>query len=166
MNPQRGYNEKEGGGNGKPSDILRQRLSESHRGLVRSEESRRRQSESLKGHPGYNRGMRMSPDTLKRMSAAHKGKQHCLGNKLTDEHKRNISEAVRGANHPNYGKQPSDTTRKKMQEASANRKKFLCPYCRNEYFKVHLEHWHGDKCKSRKRLKATEQSSALAWGTS
>jgi hypothetical protein len=78
-------------------------------GAIISEESRRKQSEAMKGenHPNY--GKSHSEETRKRISEAMKGKlageNHPLyGKSPSEETRRKRSEAMKGENNPNYGK--------------------------------------------------------------
>jgi hypothetical protein len=72
-------------------------LSKHHKGSKRSEESKRKMSESQKGHL-------VSEETRRKLSEAHKGKV------LSEECKRKISEAAKGRFH-------SEEAKKKMSES-------------------------------------------------
>jgi hypothetical protein len=91
---------------------------------VYSEETRKKQSESMKGK-------KHSEETRKKMSEnnakANLGKKHSeetkqnlriinLGKKTSEETRKKISEAITGGNHPNFGKKLSDDTKQKMSE--------------------------------------------------
>ena len=71
-------------------------------------------------HPGYNiaicveaptRGLPVSEETRKKLSACHKGKP------ISEETKRKISEANKGRTHWNKGGSLSDETRRRLSEA-------------------------------------------------
>lgn len=81
------YNNNYGGHN--------ERLSESKKGWKPSEEQRRKHSESIKGenHPMY--GKSRSEETKRKLSETHKGKKH------TDETKRKMSEQRKGSKSHN-----------------------------------------------------------------
>lgn len=105
------YNAKVGGAGGRPSDEVRQKISEAmsgekHRnfGKHHSEETKRKMSLVKKGK-------RFSEEHRKKMSEVRKGKHH------SKETKRKISEAERGEKHHFFGKHHSEATRKKMSEA-------------------------------------------------
>ena len=78
-------------------------------GWEHSEETKRKQSEALKGR-------QFSEETLHRMSEAQKGKK--LGTQLSEETKHKISEAHKGKPSPYKGKHPSEETKRKHSEAN------------------------------------------------
>ena len=104
MNPEKGYNKREGGRGGKHSEESKRKLSEVNKGKKLSEETRRKISEAHKGK-------KLSEETRKKLSEVNKGK------KLSEETRRKLSEAKKG--HPGYmkGKKLSEETRKKIGEA-------------------------------------------------
>ena len=90
-------------------------------GAIRSEGSRRKQSEAMKGKSH-------SEETRRKQSEAHKGKKQSeehrrknsearKGKKRSEETRRKQSEAKKGENNPLYGKSPSEGTRRKISEA-------------------------------------------------
>ena len=91
MNPECGYNSREGGHNSyeyKLPEEPRRKLSEANKGKRHSEESRRKMSESLKGKPAWNKGKNLSLEHRKKISKSHKGKRH------SEESRRKISESL------------------------------------------------------------------------
>ena len=88
----------------------------------KSEETRRKKSEAIKGQKNHNYGKPRPESTRKKISEAHKRK------KLSDETRKRISESKTGKNHPNYGKHLSEETRKKMSESAKK--------CRTEEWKA------------------------------
>ena len=62
-----------------------------------SEETKQKQSDSLKGH-------KVSEETKKKIGDAKKGNTYMLGKKLTEDAKRKISESHIGEKNPMYGK--------------------------------------------------------------
>ena len=94
-----GYNLKEGGGNGKPSEESRQKMSEAKTG---------------EKHPMY--GKEHTEETKKKMSDAHTGKEHI------EESKQKTSEALSGEKHPMYGKEHTEESKQKMSEAKTGEK--------------------------------------------
>ena len=90
----------------------------SQAGVKRSMETKKKISESKKGHLPWNKGKTgiYSEETLRKISNASigrilsdehkkkiansmKGKQNCLGNKLSENHKINISNSLKGKKH-------------------------------------------------------------------
>ena len=96
----KGYNIASGGSNGNPLEgkteeeieQWKQKLSESHKGKIFSEEHKQK------------------------MSEANKGK------KVTKETRQRISEAMQGENHPMYGKHHSEETKQKQSETNKGKK--------------------------------------------
>jgi group I intron endonuclease len=99
------------------------------RGRKHTEESKRRISESGKGHIPHNKGQRHSAETRAKMSAAQQnrlppteetrrkiGAKH-KGKTISDEHRRAVSEAAK--NRP--PRKNSDEVKKKMSEAAKRR---------------------------------------------
>ena len=140
MNSKYGYNLREGGSRGHPSEETRRKMSESKKGVLLSEETKRKLStlnkgennpnygkhpseetrkklsEANKGENNYNYGKHPSEETRRKMSESHKGK--CL----SEETKRKLSEANKGENHPLYGKHLSEETKKKLSEANKGKR--------------------------------------------
>lgn len=84
-------------------------------------------------------GHKHSPETLKKLSKAHKGikkspeareklSRSLRGRKFTPEHCANISASKRGEKHPNYGKHRSAETRERISEANKG-KVFTPEHC-------------------------------------
>ena len=89
----------------------RKRLSEAHKGIRPSVETRRKRSESMKGKNRYER----IEETRKKLSEAHKGQIPWLkGKKHSEESKRKMSEAHKGRVPWNKGKHSSEETKKKL----------------------------------------------------
>ena len=113
-----GYNLQEGGGNKRPSEETRERMSEALRGenhylfgKHQSEETKQRISKTKLGKT-------MSKETKQKMSDAQSGEKHPMyGKQHTDDTKQKMSEAKKCEKHPMYGKQHTDDTKQKMSEA-------------------------------------------------
>jgi hypothetical protein len=75
------------------SEEHKRKISEANKCRQLSEESRKKISETLKGHK-YGVGRVQSEDTKKKISQSLKGKRK--GVKFSDEHKKNISDALKG----------------------------------------------------------------------
>jgi len=66
-------------------------ISKANKGIVRSEETKRKMSESKKGDKNYNFGKTASKETVLNMSLAHSGKNHHFyGKRLSEDHKNKI----------------------------------------------------------------------------
>jgi group I intron endonuclease len=83
-------------------------LSVSSLGIVHSEETRKKLSESHKGQRPWMWGKKHTEETKKKISLANTGKL------ATEEHKRKLSEARAGNKHPMYGKHHSEETKRKI----------------------------------------------------
>ena len=104
-----GYNLKEGGGNGKPSEETKQKMSEARTGKTLSEETKQKISDAQSGE-----------------------KNHMFGKTLGKEHKQKISEAMSGEKaywygktgemNPMFGKEHTEETKQKMKEAKTGEK--------------------------------------------
>lgn len=77
-NPERGYNIKEGGGNGRPSKETRRKQSEAHKGKQLTDSQKRKIGEAQKGHIP-------STETRRKISEAQKGRT------VSEERKRALS---------------------------------------------------------------------------
>lgn len=113
-----------------------------HLGKHRSEETKRKISESIKGenHPffgthrseetkqklrEYHTGLSLSEETKRKMSESHKGKQgYWAGKHRSEETKRKISESQHGEKNGMYGKTHSEEVRKKISEKNST--KVIC----------------------------------------
>ena len=85
------------GGIGYMSEEIKKKISEAHKGKLRSEEEKIKLSEAHKGK-------HLSEETKKKISEAHKGKH------LSKEHRKKLSEALKG-------KYLSEEIRKSMSES-------------------------------------------------
>ena len=124
-----GYNLTEGGDGVLPSEESRRKMSESHKGKVppnkgipMSEEQKKKLSDSLKGRTQHNKGIPMSEEQKKKMSEKNKGKvQPNKGKHHTEESKKKMSESHKGLQtgekHPFFGKHHSEETKKKLSES-------------------------------------------------
>ena len=126
-----GYNLTKGGAGCPPSEVTRQKISQSHKGKTLSAETRRKISEAGKGrtHSAETRrkmseaqkgktpwkGKTHSAETRRKMSEAQKGKT------FSPEHKRKISQSMKGGLPWNKGKTHSRETCQKMSESLKGR---------------------------------------------
>ena len=116
--PEYGYNHSSGGEKGAlgciRSEEYRKKLSESHKGKSRkpfSEETKRRMSEAKKGQPAWNKGKLHSEETKRRISEAKKGTHP------SEETRKKLSESHRGKSRKPF----SEEARKHMSEAHKGR---------------------------------------------
>ena len=123
-----GYNLTHGGEGEIPSDEVRQKMSESHKG----------RPSPMKGKTAWNKGKKSGQPPW------NKGKKH------TAETRRKISESRKGEKHPNYGKKLSSETRRKMSEA--NKGRILSQETRQKISDAH----RGKKMSSETRRKMSE----------
>ena len=90
--------------------------------MNRSEDTRRKMSESLKGKNTWSKGKTLSDDTKLKMSEAKKGQNNPLfGTHHSDETRRKMSEAKKGKPGFWKGKHLSEETKKKLSEAQKSR---------------------------------------------
>jgi group I intron endonuclease len=90
MNPEYGYNCKEGGSRGKLSEESIRKMSESRKGKKHTEETKRKMSEAHKGENSYMFGKHLSEETKQKISNS------LQGNIITEETREKISEALKG----------------------------------------------------------------------
>ncbi|ABT16521.1 GIY-YIG catalytic domain-containing endonuclease [Acanthocystis turfacea Chlorella virus MO0605SPH] len=120
-----GYNLREGGGSrGSLCEDTKQKITLSLIGKTRTDETKKKMSESMSGekHPLY--GKTHTDETKKKISDSQKGeKNHMYGKSHTDETIQKMSTAKSGEKHPFYGRTHTDETRKKMMGNSPRPKK-------------------------------------------
>jgi group I intron endonuclease len=89
---------------------------------LRSEETKRKNSEKQLGEKNHNWGKKASAETRKKMSDARKGsKNHMWGKKMPDGHNKKMLDAQKGMSHPRLGKTFTAESRKKMSDAQKGR---------------------------------------------
>lgn len=128
------------------SDEAKRKNSEAHKGRIpwnkgltgykikpRSEESKRRTSEKMKGKRTRKIGYQHSEETKRKIGMSNKGKQTCLGRKHSEETKHRIGKANK---INSTGKRFSEETKAKQSEAHRGKKSYLWkggisfePYC-------------------------------------
>jgi hypothetical protein len=123
-------------------------------GVVASEETRKKQSESIKkvhpnrGKPGPNLGRTFGEETRKKQSESKLGKKR---KPFTEQTRDKIRQAKLGSNNPSYGKSPSEETREKLRQANQGKKETVtCPHCGKVGSGGSMTRWHFDNCKEKK----------------
>ena len=111
-----GYNLKEGGGNGRPSEETKQKI-----------------GEALTGEKNPMFGKEHTEETKQKMSEANSGEKNPMygktgeknpmfGKERTEETKQKMSDAKSGEKHPMFGKEHTGETKKKMSDAKSGEK--------------------------------------------
>ena len=90
MNPKYGYNCKEGGAGGNFSEETLKKMSESHKGIKQSEETKRKRAEKISGENNYNYGKHLSEETRKKISETLKG------NVISESTRKKLSDSMKG----------------------------------------------------------------------
>jgi hypothetical protein len=172
-----------GGNNNKGrvfSEEVRRKMSESRKksdrshiiSAPKSEETRRKLSEKLKGRPSHRKGKKLSqehrektiaaltgrkqsPETIaKRLETKKRnGKRYNISPELKAIKNKRQSERMSGAGSSNYGKHLSDETKNKLSLALKNLNNKTCPYCSIITGPGNIARHHGEKCKH--KLKQT-----------
>lgn len=120
LDPNKGYNLKEGGSHGSPSEISRTNISNAAKKRSENEEWRRKQRAS---HVGLQVGERNSMYGKKHTEEAkQKQREASLGKHPSDATRSKMSESHRGEKNNMYGKQHSDETKKKISKAIGKEK--------------------------------------------
>ena len=103
-------------------------LSEANKGKPRSEESKRKQSESVKGE-----------------------NNHMYGKTRSEETRKKHSESIKGENNGMYGKTHSEEAKRKISESKKGKpqEKVTCPHCKKVGGITVMKRWHFDNCKKK-----------------
>ena len=121
-----GYNLSEGGDGVLPSEETRRKMSNSHKGKIppnkgvpMSEEQKKKLSESLKGRNAWNKGIPMSEEQKKKMSEINKGQiPPNKGKHHSEESRKKMSDSHKGLQagekHPMFGKHHSEESKQKI----------------------------------------------------
>ena len=148
------------------------KISESKKGVPRSEETKKKLSVLLKGKTFIERFGEIEAKNIgKKISESNVGQHY-----HSEEHKQNLRKRLMGNDYgknqsndtkekkrtkwlnENPGRNPTDETRKKMSESrkgipSLNkgvpRKKVTCPYCGKEGGEGLMHRWHFENCKNK-----------------
>lgn len=105
LETENGYNRMSGGTRGKPTTVLKEELSEAHKGYVMPSEQKRKISEALKGENSPYYGTKHSEDRRKKISESlkeyySKHDSYAKGRKLTPEQIENMRSKLKGRKQP------------------------------------------------------------------
>ena len=94
-----------------------------HKGAKRSDETRKKISDSQKGEKAYWYGKKQSEEMRRKRSESLMGHEgYWKGKQRSEEWKEMMREKLSGENNPNYGKHPSEEARKKMSDSHKGKK--------------------------------------------
>lgn len=110
-----GYNLRKGGECSKMSDIVREKMSKSHKGKTIPEEVKQKISQAQIGDKNSFYGMFHTPEAKQKMSESHLGMTHTL------EARQRMSESQTGEKNPMYGKTHTLEARQRMSETRKGR---------------------------------------------
>jgi len=141
----------------KASEETKAKMSKSHMGLntwskgrTMSEEQRQKMYDYFAKNGGYNQKPR-SEESRQKTSEKLKGRQLALGSRRTEEHKQRISIERTGEGNPMFGKTHNKDTKQRMREKALNLPKFTCPHCNTTARQSVIKRWHLDNCKNLKQ---------------
>jgi hypothetical protein len=138
----------------KASEKTKQKMSESHKGLNTWSKGRKMSEEQKQNNQNFgfsNKDKPKSEETKRKISESLKGrKPNYLGCKHTEEQRKKISDSKKGEKHPLFGKQHKEETKQKMREAALNIPKLMCPYCNKVGSPHNMIRWHFNNCKNNK----------------
>ena len=125
-------------------------------GFVRSEESKKKHSDSISGSKHHSYGKQHSEETRRKISESHKGIRPNSETRL----KLSESAKKRGYSQPqidamrkaNLGRKHTEEFKQNMSEARKGipQPKVECPHCGLVGGISGMKHWHFDKCKENK----------------
>jgi hypothetical protein len=101
------------------SDEYRKKLSESRKGTKLTEEHKNKIGKSMLGNT-WNVGRKHSDEMRRKVSESNKSRQYIKGRKFSEETKKKLSESHKG-------KTPTEETRKKLRESKLGRKWWYNP---------------------------------------
>ena len=141
----------------KASEETKAKMSESHMGLntwskgrTMSKEQRQKMYDYFAENGGYNQKPR-SEESRRKTSEKLKGRQLALGSRRTEEHKQRISIERTGEGNPMFGKTHNEDTKQRMREKALNLPKVTCPHCNTTARQSVIKRWHLDNCKNLKQ---------------
>lgn len=111
------------------------------KGTKHTKEAREKMSKSLKGLPAWNKGLKYSDETKRKIGEASRGRKTFLGKKHTEKTKQKMSEIAKNRkSHPMKGKKHTEEAKEKMRKVKIGKKASA------ETRKKMSESKKGDKC--------------------
>lgn len=127
------------------TEEVRKKISDSKKGLVRTEEHRRKLSEAMTGKPSPRKGIKTGPLTgerLIRQREIMKEAGKCKG-PVTEETRQKMSKSRTGIKM----KPHTEETKAQMSQSHLNVEKVTCPYCHRTGHPGAMGRWHFENCK-------------------
>ena len=120
------------------------------KGRTMSEEEKQSRQDYMDKHVPFAKGHIKSEESRRRTSEKLKGRKLALGSRRTEEHKQRISIERTGEGNPMFGKNHSEDTKQKMRESALRVPKVTCPHCSKIGNPHNMVRWHFDNCKTLK----------------
>lgn len=117
-------------------------------GHIRTEETKRKHSESIKGKRHYFYGKNHTQESKNKMGVS--GEMHYLyGKTISESTKNKMSDASTGERNAFYGKTHSDETKQKISQSQLGKlqERVMCPHCDKIGGKSAMKRFHFDNCK-------------------
>ena len=120
------------------------------KGRTMSKEEKQSRQDYMDKHVPFAKGHIKSEESRRRTSEKLKGRKLALGSRRTEEHKQRISIERTGEGNPMFGKNHSEDTKQKMRESALRVPKVTCPHCSKIGNPHNMVRWHFDNCKTLK----------------
>ena len=120
------------------------------KGRTMSEEEKQSRQDYMDKHVPFAKGHIKSEESRRRTSEKLKGRKLALGSRRTEEHKQRISIERTGEGNPMFGKNHSEDTKQKMRESALRVPKVTCPHCSKIGNPHNMVRWHFNNCKTLK----------------
>ena len=121
------------------------------KGRTMSEEEKQSRQDYMDKHVPFAKGHIKSEESRRRTSEKLKGRKLALGSRRTEEHKQRISIERTGEGNPMFGKTHNEDTKQRMREKALNLPKVTCPHCNTTARQSVIKRWHLDNCKNLKQ---------------
>ena len=120
------------------------------KGRTMSKEEKQSRQDYMDKHVPFAKGHIKSEESRRRTSEKLKGRKLALGSRRTEEHKQRISIERTGEGNPMFGKNHSEDTKQKMRESALRVPKVTCPHCSKIGNPHNMVRWHFNNCKTLK----------------